>query len=239
MNVGNFVCTDSVFLNNFAATGGVIFGLDNIPSRIFFQNVSFFNNSAETFLFSVLNTNISFQNCIITENINNIFLLESSYIMFNQSTIVNHSCINQLSGCLANDIMSSYLYFTDSIINHVNSLKDALIYSDSCILFMERSLFKDISSSNGVGPFLLAYSSIISSFYTSFENYDINLFYIQNGSLSIVDNSFINENKTFKTSSKSIYGVIYCDLCQDSFINRSTFSGNNNSIIGLIVSFII
>ena len=237
MNVGKFICADSVFLNNFAPAGGVIFGLDNIPSTIIFNNVSFFNNSAGNFLVSILNTNLTLNHCNFKENVNNLFLLESSYMMFYQSSILNHTCINQEYGCLANEISGSELYVIDSIVNHILSLKEGLIYSFSCKFFAERSFFQNLDSNNGVGPFLLSYYSIVSSFATSFKNYDINCIYVNNGSLIITNNSFINDNQVFKDNSKSNYGTIYCDFCQDFSINQSIFSGNKNSIIGTIALF--
>ena len=233
--MGSFLCTDGHFLNNISPVGGAIFGFDNFHSSIIFRNNSFFNNSAENSIVSILNTNLTFQNCIFLNNVNNLFLLESSNIILNQSSIENHSFINQQYGCLVNEILFSNIYIIDSILNNVNSLKGGLFFCDYCNLFLQKSLFKYLKSNDGVGPLILSYFSNISSLDTSFQIYDFNLFFLKNGSLLIINNSFMNENQTIQSNSK--LGTIYCDSCQNSYINQSFFSGNKNSAIGAIAFY--
>ena len=71
-----------MFEENYANEGGLIFAFDNPTSVITFENSVFFNNSAENFLISLMNTEISIKNVTFARNNDNIFLLKKFNLEF-------------------------------------------------------------------------------------------------------------------------------------------------------------
>ena len=234
MNIVSFLCKNSVIEDNFSPDGAIIFGIDDLPSTIIFQNVSFFNNSAENYLISILNTNLILENCIFIENFNNLFFLESSSVKFDQSIIQNHICTVLQYGCFADETETSDVYIINSIMNLVSSVMGGIIYTDTSNLFIEESFFSDIKANNALGSFLLSTDSHISSVNASFQNYDVNFFNLENVSLIISNNTFNNGNNIFEDIAIISYGTIYCESCQNSTINNSFFSGNGNAQTGTL-----
>ena len=166
--------------------------------------------------------------------------MTNSFLLFEFSSVQNHSCSSIEYGCLLKGTQNSLIKMRNSnIYNITNDLQGGNIYLEDGSLNLENTILEGIFSHTMKGVCVFAINSIISIFEGRFLEYDVNCFLINGANLTISDSLFLNykihEDKNYYV--KANYGTLKCEICLKVSISNCTFIGNNFAKYGGGVTF--
>lgn len=220
---------NSNFLNNYANYGGVIFLQENANFYSHLISCAFINNSGLNNIIDFQNTYLTINDSSFTNNKNLLCSATFSVITMINVTIINQYCYLKIIGCLIESDGSSIILEDSHIENITNLFSNDIFYLENTYFSMNSSFMDNITSCFSV------YSSQLKILSTTFQNYEQNcIFSKKNSIITIRESNFSNENFHFNDNDEKIknFGAIYCEDFLEVEITGTSFSYNQNILIG-------
>ena len=226
------------FINSSSNAGAVLFLYENYQYNIvMISSCQFYNNSGSLSVIDSSDTEIIIKDTIFANNINILFLLDFSNLTLFNVTALDQKCSNSYPGCFIKSSLNSNIYINFLEIlrfTNFNENEESAIYSEDSSIFIENSLFKNITGSNERGSCLSLHNSYFALRMTVFMTFKYNCIYADFNSSLTINQTYFN-NKGFISSYFSEFGVLACIGCNYMILKYSMIENINNADYGSAV----
>lgn len=225
--------SDSCINQSYSLQGGLVYAINNFFSKSFFVNSTFSHATGDIDLFSLSNTDLTFENCYFFNNTNKMGIIMQSNITMINSKIIDHK--GNLFFCYD----TSHLRILNSFFSQIQGGAEENMYLEESLMEIESSYFTDIENNKDASSIS---SGVFSKYYIfngTFINYKFNCFSISNSefilNFSVFDNSNYSKSQNDKFGE---FGTIFLESCLKVQINYTVFVGNKNIIKGGSISIV-